>query len=192
MEVVKEEWSELKIENFSPNGIYKISNIGRVKSYVQIAEGKILKSHLVEGYPAISFRMNTGKSSVRYVHKLVAQHFIANDTEDRQKVIHLDYNKQNNHCSNLKWVNKEELTKHLAKNPNKKVVFGQRHFTKLNETQVIRLKKRIFDPKRKTRLKLLAKEFGISEMQLYRIKRGENWADVGINPLQFNKQNQLQ
>lgn len=183
MLVKKEEWRELKIDNFSPRGKYEISNIGRVKSYLKKAEGKILKTHLVEGYPAISFRMNTGKSSVRYIHKLVAQHFIENDYEKKQKVIHLDYNKLNNECSNLKWVNKEELDKHLAKNPNKKIIFGQRHFTKLNETQVIRLKKRIFDPNRKTRLKLLAKEFGISEMQLYRIKRGENWANVGINPL---------
>ena len=183
MLVKKEEWRELKIDNFSPRGKYEISNIGRVKSFLKKAEGKILKTHLVEGYPAISFRMNTGKSSVRYIHKLVAQHFIENDYEKKQKVIHLDYNKLNNECSNLKWVNKEELDKHLAKNPNKKIIFGQRHFTKLNETQVIRLKKRIFDPNRKTRLKLLAKEFGISEMQLYRIKRGENWANVGINPL---------
>ena len=46
--------------------------------------------------------------------------------------------------------------------------------TKLTSTQVLRLKKRINDPNRKTRLRLIEKEFGISEMQLCRIKRGEN------------------
>jgi hypothetical protein len=30
-------------------------------------------------------------------------------------------------------------------------------------------------------LKMLAKQFGISEMQLYRIKSGENWGHVKID-----------
>jgi hypothetical protein len=36
------------------------------------------------------------------------------------------------------------------------------------------------DPNRKTRLKLIAKQFGISEMQLYRIKSGENWGHIKV------------
>jgi hypothetical protein len=32
----------------------------------------------------------------------------------------------------------------------------------------------------KTRMKILSKQFGISEMQLYRIKSGQNWAHVKI------------
>jgi hypothetical protein len=44
----------------------------------------------------------------------------------------------------------------------------------------MRLKRKIFDPKRKSRLKIIAKQFGISEMQLYRIKSGENWGHVKI------------
>ena len=51
---------------------------------------------------------------------------------------------------------------------------------KLTTTQVMRIKKMIFDPNRKTRLKIIAKQFGISEMQLYRIKSGENWGHVQI------------
>jgi len=43
------------------------------------------------------------------------------------------------------------------------------------------LKKIINNPQRKTRLKIIAKQFGISEMQLYRIKRGENWASVSAS-----------
>lgn len=182
----KEEWKELNLEKFTPKAKYEISNLGRIKSYALSSSGKILKTHFVDGYPAISFRMSNGKSSVRYIHKLVAQHFIENNRTDRKKVIHLDYVKHNNEIKNLKWVNKEELDLHLAKNPNKRIILGQRNYTKLSETEVIRLKKRMFDPKRKTRLKLLAKQFGISEMQLYRIKRGENWAGVGINPTTSN------
>ena len=51
---------------------------------------------------------------------------------------------------------------------------------KLTSTQVIRIKKMINDPNRKTRLKIIAKQFGISEMQLYRIKSGENWGHIEV------------
>ena len=76
----------------------------------------------------------------------------------------------------------EEMKAHQYKNPavlqgrikkietKKSFGFG----TLLTSTKALRLKKRINDPNRKTRLRLIAKEFGISEMQLCRIKRGEN------------------
>jgi predicted DNA binding protein len=57
----------------------------------------------------------------------------------------------------------------------------KRDGAKLTESKVRLLKKKIFDPNRKTRLKMLAKQFGISEMQLYRIKSGENWGHVKID-----------
>jgi hypothetical protein len=52
---------------------------------------------------------------------------------------------------------------------------------KLTETKVMRLKKILLDPNRKTRMKILAKQFGVSEMQLYRIKSGENWGHIKVN-----------
>jgi DNA-binding Xre family transcriptional regulator len=36
------------------------------------------------------------------------------------------------------------------------------------------------DPNRKTRLKIIAKRFGVSEMTLQRIKTGENWGHIKI------------
>lgn len=178
----EEEWKEMQCEGFDPAGKYFISNFGRVKSYASKPEGRILKTHNIDGYEAITLRMSSGKASMRYIHKLVAINFITKDNEVQSFVIHKDFDKSNNRVPNLAWADKKQLDKHLKVNPNKKVRFGHRHYSKLKETDVIRLKKKLFDPDRKTRLKLLAKEFGISEMQLYRIKRGENWASVGINP----------
>jgi predicted DNA binding protein len=51
---------------------------------------------------------------------------------------------------------------------------------KLTETQVIWLKKKLLDPNRKTRLKILAKQFGVSEMTLHRIRTGENWGHINV------------
>jgi hypothetical protein len=35
-------------------------------------------------------------------------------------------------------------------------------------------------PNQKTRLKMIAKQFGVSEMQIRRIASGENWGHVKI------------
>jgi DNA invertase Pin-like site-specific DNA recombinase len=51
----------------------------------------------------------------------------------------------------------------------------------LTSPDVVRIKKLILNPNRKTRLKIIAKQFGISEMQLYRIKTGENWGHIQVN-----------
>jgi predicted DNA binding protein len=51
---------------------------------------------------------------------------------------------------------------------------------KLTVTEVMRLKKKLLDPNRKTRLKIIAKKFGVSEMTLHRIKTGENWGHIQV------------
>ena len=70
----------------------------------------------------------------------------------------------------------EPRTYEDPKTKEKKTVQGH----KLNATQVMRIKKMIADPERKTRMKMIAKQFNISEMQLYRIKSGENWGHIVI------------
>jgi len=173
---------------------YAVSNYGSIVSYSESLEkGRLLKGSLVDGYPVFRYKQfyksENGtriKNKQIFIHKLVAHSFRERENDDQQFVIHLDYNKLNNHIDNLKWTSKREMELHQQTNPNVLLAREKRKETKpykghkLNATQVKRLKKKIFDPKRKTRLKILAKQFGISEMQLYRIKSGENWAHVTI------------
>ncbi|MFM9026986.1 MAG: hypothetical protein ACKOQ6_03215, partial [Bacteroidota bacterium] len=49
---------------------------------------------------------------------------------------------------------------------------------KLTVDQVRRIKRLVAAPGRNFLLKDIARQFGISEMQLYRIKSGENWSHV--------------
>lgn len=181
-----EEWKEINFEEGALKKRYAISNYGRVISYTDtIKDGLFIKGGNLRGYATLPVRPH-GKSKTYYIHKLVAQYFIENLIEDASFVIHLDYNKNNNFIKNLKWSTKEEVFEHQQHNPlvlaarekqkGRKTVQGH----KLTSTEVIRLKKKIFNPKRKSRLKIIAKEFGISEMQLYRIKSGENWGHVKI------------
>ena len=99
--------------------------------------------------------------------------------EGKDFVIHLDFDNYNNHYKNLKWVNQKELTAHQIKHgvyekENRKVA----SHVKMNESKVRLLKKRLKEGK--TKRKILARSFGITETQLKRIERGENWGQVKL------------
>lgn len=190
-----EQWKEIDLGEDKLRYNYAVSNYGRIVSFSESLEkGRLLKGSLVDGYPVFRYKQfhktaqgTKIKNKQIFVHKLVADYFGQQENEDQQYVIHLDYNKLNNHIDNLKWTSKREMELHQQSNPNVLLAREKRKEVKpykghkLNATQVKRLKKKIFDPKRKTRLKILAKQFGISEMQLYRIKSGENWAHVTVD-----------
>ncbi len=182
-----EEWREIPFEKGALRKRYAVSNYGRVISYCadDRRDAVIVKGGVLKGYRTLPLRP-FGRSTTFYVHKLVAESFIDKKHEDQQFVIHLDYNKCNNFVENLRWANKKDMFGHQQGNPSvlegRKKMKGRKpcEGAKLTDTQVMLLKKRISDPERKTRLKIIARQFGISEIQLHRIKRGENWAHVKI------------
>jgi len=185
----EEEWKE-----FFPEGKFKfryaISNFGRLLSFTDTFEnGNLLRGGSIEGYKVIRFKNffpGIAKNRCLFVHKLLAENFLVKDSEEQTFVLHLDYNKANNRLTNLKWATQKEMREHQQKNPlviegHKKTLEkkkGAGH--KLTAATVTLIKKKLLDPNRKTRMKMLARQFGISEMQLYRIKSGENWAHVVV------------
>ncbi len=180
-------WKEIEFEPGSLRFRYAVSNYGRIVSFSdRLENGKLLRGGLLGGYPTFVCRP-FGKSRTLYIHKLVAERFLTRPDLDHAHVIHLDYNKLNNHLSNLQWATKKMTEEHQQQSPMVLRSRAKRREQrpskghKLTTTDVIRIKKRIFDPNRKTRLKIIAKQFGISEMQLYRIKSGENWGHVKVD-----------
>lgn len=170
---------------------YAISNFGRLISYkYNFKEGTVLKPNITNKLQV--FRYKVARDEGGYFHKhlmiarVVAEAFVNKPSEEHDFVIHLDFNNTNDHYTNLKWVTEEEKYAHQRINPNiieghaKRIVKMRslQQGAKLDTTQVMRIKRMIHDPNRKTRMRLIAKQFGISEMQLYRIKSGENWANV--------------
>jgi hypothetical protein len=113
------------------------------------------------------------------VHRLVAMAFLPKPSKDRVIVIHKNYKKTDNVVSNLKWANQKETEKHAEKNPavirSRKRDLAEGH--KLNIARVKEIKRLLRNPGNLT-MKAIARKFRISEMQLYRIKRGENWGHV--------------
>ena len=90
------------IEGFE--GLYEISNIGRVKSigtYNTCKRGIMNPMIDPDGYPHVRL-YNNGTSKDIAIHRLVAIAFIPNPNKYRY-VNHKDENTQNNKVSNLEW-----------------------------------------------------------------------------------------
>lgn len=116
-----------------------------------------------------------------YIHRMVAERFVARPSEEHYIVIHLDHDNQNNHHTNLKWVTHDESIAHNNRNPNILKDREGRRFNKsnksykLNEEKVKLIKKALARGKTPAEL---AKQFGISDGQVRHIRRGGSWSDV--------------
>ena len=109
----EEVWIDIK----GYEGLYQISNYGRVKSLQRVTvDGKHIKEKLLKSglnkpnYKFVILRKN-GVSYNNMIHRLVAEHFISNPNNLRE-VNHIDGNKHNNHISNLEWVSSSENRQH--------------------------------------------------------------------------------
>lgn len=104
-------------------GLYQISNFGRVKSLPKfrnngtggfISKEKILKTEENNrGYVRVQIK-NNGKAKRFFVHRLVAFSFIPNP-ENKPCVNHLDCNPLNNRADNLEWCTFQENTDYMVK-----------------------------------------------------------------------------
>ena len=175
-----EKWKPFSVSKNSRKN-YAVSSFGRVISYDdKMKEGAILRTRLTQRYPSISFRGPEGKNLNFYLHRLVAQLFLKKASSRHKFVIHLDHKKENNKSSNLKWVTLAEQIEHAKKDP---IVIKQKRpleGPKLTAAKVKEIKMKLFKSKKPPTLKALAKRFKVSDMQIYRIKSGENWGHVKV------------
>lgn len=116
----KEVWRPVK----GFEGIYEVSNEGRVKSFNKNARGKfakvarngglIMKERVKLGDKSHYAHVTLLHGNLRFdtsIHRLVAMHFIPNP-QNKEYVNHKDGDKLNNVVSNLEWVTKSEDVKH--------------------------------------------------------------------------------
>lgn len=120
-----EVWKEVK----GYEGLYQVSNFGRVKSLLRFnnyynaiykeQKKRIQKERLLNirktprGYLQVCLTANS-LSNNKLVHRLVAEAFIPNPL-NKPQVNHIDGNKENNKVSNLEWMTSQENNKHAHK-----------------------------------------------------------------------------
>ena len=110
--VHREYWKDIK----GYEGLYQISNLGRVKSLPRngtIKDERIIKYSLDKyGYPQVV--LNNKKHKCFRVHRLVAEAFIPNP-QNKSTVNHIDGNKTNNKLNNLEWNTIKENNDHALR-----------------------------------------------------------------------------
>ena len=103
-----EQWKTAIYDGILYEGLYKVSNLGRILSlnYRNTGRAELLKpDEDKDGYLQVRLSKDR-KGKWCKVHRLVAQTFIPN-TENKPTVDHIDRNKLNNFVGNLRWADIE-------------------------------------------------------------------------------------
>lgn len=156
-------------------GLYQISNIGRLKSIVSrghYPRDRLLQQKVSKGYFATALTNNNGCRKYFWVHRLVAAAFIPNP-ENKPQVNHMDCDRKNNNVSNLEWCTPMENYHHAKLNGRLKYKKGEDNSqSKITSEMALQ----IFNDK-DTHVNIAAK-YGLYPATVGCIKRGDSWAHV--------------
>ena len=106
-------------------GLYKVSNLGRVKTLQKQVGRKepekiLTPSEIWTGYLRLGLRKE-GKTKNTYVHRIVAQTFIPNE-EHKPIINHINGDRKDNRVENLEWCTYGENS-----NSSKKITSSDRY-----------------------------------------------------------------
>ena len=170
--------------------VFKLAR--RVKLYIHHEESKTSIAETTKLYESLKLQLSKDFAddlkarTINYqqlVHRLVAEYFLAKPKANQTIVAHINYDKLNNQATNLTWMTPQENYEHQAKSPYVIEALAKRKTepkenkksTKLTVTKVMLLKKLLNQDKP---MKRLVKQFKVTDTQILRIKRGENWAEI--------------
>jgi len=138
------------------------------------------------GYKVLWVQDMSGKRTAVYYHVIIASQYLGYNHQDtKQKVCHLDYNKENNSVENLKVTDIAGHREHYLKTFQKMTGVSRLEnmpHNKLKENDVIKIKKLLL---KNTPVKTIVKQFDVSLGQIYRIKRNDNWSHIQVS---YNEQ----
>ena len=161
-------------------GLYEVSNLGRVRSFDQmlkhgrgglrILRGRIMKFRKnKKGYLCGGFRKN-GIEVKFLAHRLVAQHFLP--PSDLPEVNHNDSNRAHNAARNLEWVTRQENMDHAKLAGAFDPVKYPRRAPKLSAETIPKIRAARLDKKT---YKAIAAEFDICQMHAWNIVNNKRW-----------------
>lgn len=181
--MIQEKWKTIK--NF--DGIYEVSNLGRVRSvdrkgkmksqslgYVaRKYNGKMIAQNLdSRGMYFIVHLSKNGNSYTKLVHRLVAEAFIENPT-GLPEVNHIDENKRNNAVTNLEWCDHAYNNNYGTKRGSTR---GQNNpQAKITEETVLAIRDEYVPRDKSHGITPLARKYGISVSQVCGIVKHKKW-----------------
>ena len=166
-------------------GIYQVSNLGRVKSLereIVRSNGRItyqkeciLKQKIDKGYYRLGLRKKGIRNFYR-VHRLVAIAFIPNP-KNKKTVDHINENKLDNRLSNLRWATQEEQIGYAMETGTFEIRKGEQvGGSKLKEKDVLEIREK-YVPRKYSQYKL-AKEYGVNVMTISDIILRKTWLHI--------------
>lgn len=174
-----EKWKNIK----GYEGIYQVSNLGRIKSLERMEKykntqrkrkEKILKGINLNGYIRIGLLKNK-KYKNFLVHRLVATTFIPNPNNFKE-INHKDGNKQNNEISNLEWCTRSENVKHAYNTKLKEGRKGTKNGRAKFTTKEIEEIRNVYKYKDKNcNTYRIAEKYNVSEPTILNIIKGKTW-----------------
>lgn len=178
------EWRPVK--NYE--GIYEINNLGVVKSLSrkkycghknskpQLTKEKYLKNKIDRlGYVRVKLSKD-GKSSLKYVHRILALSFIDNP-KNKKEINHIDGNKQNNNLNNLEWTTRSKNMKHAFELGLHKAKKGEENNkAKLTKNEVKEIR-RLYKKGEYTQTRL-GEMFDVSSANINEIVNNKTWKEV--------------
>ncbi len=176
MEQINEEiWKDIP----EYEGLYQISNVGRVKSlsrsvrctgdsFRRVRDRFLRSANGTVGYPYVTLIKNGIKKSKR-IHRMLAIAFIPNP-ENKPQVNHKNGIKDDFRLSNLEWVTTSENQKHSYDSDLRKPIQGESHgHAILGEKEVIEIRNSNVRPY------ILCKQYNISETTIRDIRKRRSW-----------------
>lgn len=154
-------------------GLYQVSNLGRIKSFHYHKEKEILNLTKCKKYLQIKLSKNS-ITKIYKVHRLVLEAFVGPCPEGMQ-CRHLDNNPINNNINNIEWsthkINMQDRIKYKTTN-----TFIYENGCKLNKTKA-RLIKNLLNSGKLTQ-KEIANQFNISQQTVSGIKNKKRWINI--------------
>ena len=173
-------------------GIYEISNLGRVKSLIRLKKGaknitylikeKILKQNFdKDGYCIINLYKNSKLKTFK-IHRLVAECFIKN-IDNKKQVNHINGIKHDNRLENLEWCTTSENVIHALRTGLKIPLKGENcKASKLTEKIVIEIltKKKESNGKKYWGAKEISLKYNIKMNCISEVSSRRNWKHIEI------------
>ena len=152
-------------------GLYQVSNFGRIKSFHR-KKPRIIKPAIDSGGYMNVRLSKDGATRNHNMHVLVAKAFVHNP-DSKPEVNHINGDKWDNHSDNLEWVTDSENKYHAYRTGLRKEAQGEEHrLAKLTNAEADYCRK-VYKPRDKEfGAAALAKRFGVCRQAIEHIIKG--------------------